>query len=51
MNNLQETSNYNWIKCTVKTENQIHQMSRRQLSLRGKAILLNKMYLSKVTLL
>ena len=27
-NNLQETSNYNWSKHTVKTENQIHQLSR-----------------------
>ena len=49
-NNLQETSNYNWSKCTVKTENQIHQLSRRHLSLRGK-ILLNKMNLSRVTFL
>ena len=47
-NNLQETSNYNWNKCTLEIEKQIHQLSRRQLSLRGKSVLLNTMTLFKV---
>ena len=50
-NNLQETSNYNWNKCILEIEKQIHQLSRRQLSLRGKSVLLNTMTLSKVAFL
>ena len=50
-NNLQETSNYNWNKCILEIEKQIHQLSARQLSLRGKSVLLNTMTLSKAAFL
>ena len=50
-NNLQETSNYNWNKCILDIEKQIHQLPRRHISLRGKAMLLNTMTLYKVIFL
>ena len=48
-NNLQSTSNYNWELCISNLEKQVQQFSIRQLSLRGKTILLNTLILSKVT--
>ena len=50
-NDLQKTSTFNWELCTSILEKQLQQLSRRHLSLRGKAILLNTLILSKVTFL
>ena len=50
-NDLQKTSAYNWELCQSLLEKQLQQLSRRHLSLRGKAILLNSLILSKVTFL
>ena len=47
--NLQKTSA--WELCISNLEKQLQQLSRRHLSLRGKAILLNTFILSKVTFL
>ena len=49
--NLQTTSTCNWNRCLTIIKKQIQQLSRRHLSLRGKAILLNSLILSKVTFL
>ena len=46
---LQTTSTYNWNRCLTKIKKQIQQLSRRHLSLRGKAIFLNSLILFKVT--
>ena len=40
---------YNWNRCLTQIEQQTQQLSRRHPSLRGKAILLNSLILSKVT--
>ena len=48
-NDLQNNSNYNWELCISNLEKQVQQFSIRQLSLRGKTILLNTLILSKVT--
>ena len=48
---LQTTSTYNWNRCLTKIKKQIQQLSKRHLSLRGKATLLNFLILSKVTFL
>ena len=48
-NDLQKTSA--WELCISNLEKQRQQLSRRHLSLRGKAILLNTFILSKVTFL
>ena len=48
-NYLQNNSNYNWELCISNLEKQVQQFSIRQLSLRGKTILLNTLILSKVT--
>ena len=48
-NDLQKTSA--WELCISNLEKQLQQLSRRHLSLRGKAILLNTFILSKVTFL
>ena len=48
---LQTTGIYNWNKYLTQIEKQTHQFSRRHLPLRGKAILLNSVILSKVTFL
>lgn len=49
--NLTITSTFNWNDCLQKIEKQIQQLSRRHLSLRGKAMLLNTLILSKVAFL
>ena len=49
--NLTITSTFNWNNCLQKIEKQIQQLSRRHLSLRGKAMLLNTLILSKVAFL
>ena len=48
---LKTTNTINWNNCIQEIEKQIQQLSRRHLSLRGKAILLNTLILSKVTFL
>ena len=48
---LVSTSHFNWEKCTKILDKQLQQLSRRHLFLRGKAILLNTMILSKITFL
>lgn len=48
---LQFTSKNNWIICVQKTENQINLLSKRKVSLRGKAIILNSFVLSKAQFL
>ena len=48
---LKTTSIYNWNRCLIKVKKQMQQLSRRHLSLRGKAILLNSLILSKITFL
>ena len=48
---LQKTSNFNWEQTTKILDKQLQHLSRRHLSLRGKAILLNSIILSKITLL
>ena len=48
---LQKTSAFNWEQSTKILDKQLQQLSRRLLFLRGKAILLNKMILSKITFL
>ena len=48
---LRTTGIYNWNICLTQIEKQTQQLSRRHLSLRGKAILLNSLILSKVTFL
>ena len=48
---LRPTGIYNWNICLTQIEKQTQQLSRRHLSLRGKAILLNSLILSKVTFL
>ena len=50
-NDLQKTITYNWELCQSLLEKQLQQLSRRHNSLRGKAILLNSLILSKVTFL
>ena len=47
---LQKTSTFNWEQTTKIFDKQLH-LSRRHLSLRGKAILLNSMIFSKITFL
>ena len=42
---------YNWNICLSQIKKQIQQLSSRHLSLRGKAILLNSLILSKITFL
>ena len=49
--NLKTTNTFNWNNCLQNIEKQTQQLSRRHLSLRGKAILLNILILSKVTFL
>ena len=49
IDDLKITNTLNWNNCTQEIEKQTQQLSRRHLSLRGKAILLNTMILSKVT--
>ena len=49
--NLRTTGIYNWNICLTQIEKQTQQLSRRHLSLRGKAILLNSLILSKITFL
>ena len=49
--NLKTTNTFNWNNCLRNIEKQTQQLSRRHLSLRGKAILLNILILSKVTFL
>ena len=46
---IRKTAIYNWNICLTEIKNQIQQLSRQHLSLRGKAILLNFLTLSKVT--
>ena len=48
---LRTTGIYNWNICLSQIEKQTQQLSRRHLSLRGKAILLNSLILSKITFL
>ena len=48
---LRTTGIYNWNICLTQIEKQTQQLSRRHLSLRGKAIVLNSLILSKVTFL
>ena len=48
---LQTTSTSNWNRCLTKIKKQTQQLSRRHLSLRRKAILLNSLILSKVAFL
>ena len=48
---LQKTSAFNWEQSTKILDKQLQQLPRRHLSLRGKAILLNTMILSKITFL
>ena len=48
---LRTTGIYNWNICLTQIEKQTQQLSRRHLSLRGKAILLNSLILSRVTFL
>ena len=50
-NDLQKTSTYNRELCQSLPEKQLQQLSRRHLSLRGKAMLLNLLIISKVTFL
>ena len=45
---LQKTSAFNWEQSTKILDKQLQQLPRRHLSLRGKAILLNTMILSKL---
>ena len=49
--NLRTTGIYNWNICLTQIEKQTQQRFRRHLSLRGKAILLNSLILSKITFL
>ena len=49
--NLKTINTFNWNNCLQNIEKQTQQLSRRHLSLRGKAILLNIIILSKVTFL
>ena len=46
---LRTTGIYNWNICLTQSEKQAQQLSRRQLSLRGKTILLNSLISSKLT--
>ena len=48
---LRTTGICNWNICLSQIEKQTQQLSRRHLSLRGKAILLNSLILSKITFL
>lgn len=48
---MQKTSAFNWEQSTKILDKQLQQLPRRHLSLRGKAILLNTMILSKITFL
>ena len=48
-NDLQKTSTYDWELCILILEKQLQQLSRRHLSLRGKAIILNTLILPKRT--
>ena len=48
---LQKTSTFNWEQTTKIFDKQLQHLSRRHLSLRGKAILLNSMIFSKITFL
>ena len=48
---LKTTNTINWNNCIQEIEKQTQQLSRRLLSLRGKAILLNRLILSNVTFL
>ena len=50
-NDLQQTSIYKWELCLSKLKTQLFQLSRRHLSLKGKATLLNTFILSKITFL
>ena len=50
-NDLQQTSIYKWELCLSKLKTQLFQLSRRHLSLKGKATLLNNFILSKITFL
>ena len=49
--NLRPTGICNWNICLTQIEKQTLQLSRRHLSLRGKAILVNSLILSKITFL
>ena len=48
---LRKTGIYNWKICLTQIGKKTRQLSRRHLSLRGKAIPLNSLILSKITFL